>query len=261
MLVHDWVGAEAPVRGGVLAGVMVHPDARRRGLFSWLVQACEAEAWAQGAEFVLTMPNERSAPGFARLGWTNLGDRTILARPFLPGRHWGAGVREVEAVPDGIAALVDRHRSILPGLALARTADWWRWRFDPQSGREYVRVAVEGDSGEILAFAVGTVRLSKGLPVGYLVDYAVSAIEILSPLVAKLSALLARRGALLLVAVVSSPGSTAALKRAGFLMIPGRLPLKRFHTVAQFRERVGARPVLPKSIEGWNLSLGDWDNL
>jgi len=94
LLPYEWAGRR--LTGATLTGVVVHPEFRRRGLFSSLVQACEREAWRRGADFVTTMPNDRSRPGFLKLGYRDPGRRQLLVLPLngrklaqrVVGRHW-----------------------------------------------------------------------------------------------------------------------------------------------------------------------------
>lgn len=261
MLLQDWVGPESTVRGAVLFGVMVHPGWRRKGLFSALVRACEREAWARGAAFILTMPNERSAPGFSRLGWTDLGDRPLFVKATLPALGSSGSAREVREVPRDVANLVDRHRARFPSLMLARPQAWWEWRYSDRPGRRYAFVEIRDSRGELHAFAVGTVRRINWIPVGFLLDFLADSPEQLPSLFSGLSRIMARKGAPAAFAVVSSREVGDELSSAGFRLVPRRLPLKKFHTVARYRLDVSAGRELPSTVSGWNLTLGDWDNL
>ena len=259
MLVGKWLRPGGEVLGGVLSGVVVHPDCRRRGVFSALVTACEQAAWEMEAGFVVTLPNEKSAPAFRKFGWRDLGDRTLLLR-WAGGAVTRGKATEVEAIPPDVDELAARSLAVHSGLWLRRTGAWWRWRFAP-SFRRYALAELRDRSGALIGLVSGTVRPSKGVPMGYLVDLVVANDDAVAPLVRTIGRALRGRGALGLAAVVSSLRLTSILQGAGFVRVPSWAPVKRFHTVAIFREGLGVGEMPPPSVSGWDLTLGDWDNI
>jgi GNAT superfamily N-acetyltransferase len=261
MLIHEWRTDGLAVRGGVLTGVVVDPRFRRRGVFSALVRACEREAWSCDAEFIVTMPNERSRPGFLRLGWTDLGGRSLLLRHPLVSRAACRGVEDRDGVAEDLEALAESHRASFGGLGLGRTAEWWRWRFDGHPAREYLQVGARDASGRPAGLAAGVIRKSRGIPVGYLVDFLASSREALVRVACGLTKKLAVAGAVAVVSVVSSPAVEGALRDAGFHKFGRILPLKTFHTVARFRQGGGPVEEKLRAVQAWNLTLGDWDNI
>lgn len=261
MLLHEWRDGATSVRGGVLTGVVVHPSHRRQGLFSALVQGCLREAWTQGATFVLTMPNERSRPGFLRMGWTELGDRSVLARPLRPLPKGGGAIRSADDVSREVAELQARHQMAFPGVAVSRTPEWWRWRFAGSAGRSYIQVLARDPQGSLEAIAVGTIRASRGIAIGYLVDFLAASPKALATVCSGLSAELARAGALGAVSVVSSPEVQRALRECGFVRVPRLMPIKRFRTVVRFRPCAADAEARLGRLAAWNLTLGDWDNI
>lgn len=75
-----------------------HPDAQGRGVFSRLTLGALAELEDEGVSFVFNTPNERSRPGYLKMGWREVGRIAIEARP----RGWGSALRLVRArVPAG----------------------------------------------------------------------------------------------------------------------------------------------------------------
>ena len=261
MLIHEWRGSGLAVRGGVLTGVAVDPGFRRLGVFTALVKACEVEAWNRGAEFIVTMPNERSRPGFLREGWTDLGRRGLLIRP--PLVFWASckGVETGDGVPEGLEGLAECHRACFGGLGLRRTPDWWRWRYGGHSAGKYQQVAVKDGSGRPVGLAEGTIRKSRGIPVGYLVDFLATSGDILARLASGLAKKLIADGAVGVVSVVSSPVVERALRDAGFIELGRRMPVKRFYTVARFRQEGGTVHENLRAVSAWDLTLGDWDNI
>jgi|GEM_PF-1248061 len=92
MELFPYLDGDREMTGGVLTGVGVHPGHRRKGVFTALVEACEAEAWRRGASFVTTMPNDKSRPGFIKMGYVDLGRRRFLVRLLRAATLGGAVV-------------------------------------------------------------------------------------------------------------------------------------------------------------------------
>ncbi|MGV8042538.1 MAG: GNAT family N-acetyltransferase [Thermoanaerobaculaceae bacterium] len=281
--------ADRRLLAGVLTGVMVHPEWRRRGLFSRLIDACEKRAWELGAELVWTMPNEQSLRGFAKLGYTDPGKRRLLAwsprperllartlpaalasvagwlaRPLVRGRsgrnpRWQ--VEEVESLGASAAAVAASEFSRWPGLVQERSQAWLQWRFAGELGRCY-RAFVASDGSGVGAWAVTTIESRLGLVAGYLVDLAARD-EGAATAVGRASlAALAESDVDIVMAVVSSRHLARRCRRIGLTAVPRWISPKRFHTV--FRVRADAAPGIRSvlsTIEGWHLTLADWDNI
>lgn len=275
--------------GALLTGVAVHPDFRRRGIFSALVKACEQETWRQNAAFVTTMPNEKSRPGFLRAGYIDLGRRQLLVRPLRPATLGGkvipvlghlagaAGgvvqtvlkkipamdgltVRSVNVLAPEIETLAARHEKLFPGLRMQRSADWLRWRFLEAPLRKYHLLELRTAAGELVGFAAATMDDREQFKAWYLMDLFVGEKEFAAPLVRALCALAPAENAEAVAAVVSSPALVATLGRAGFWPVPDWLPLKRFYSVARFNPNQPA-PAEWQTLAGWYQTLADWDNL
>lgn len=81
-------------RGKILAfqpcDTVVHPDFRRRGIFSRMTTAAVEEAHTQGADVLFNFPNKLSKPGNLQLGWSDIGGvfpLVRITRPLRVGRY------------------------------------------------------------------------------------------------------------------------------------------------------------------------------
>lgn len=78
------------VRGGevILAyqpcDTAVHPDFRRRGLFTRLTKLAIDAAKQRGASVLFNFPNPLSKPGYLKLGWQEIGGMVTLLKPMKP---------------------------------------------------------------------------------------------------------------------------------------------------------------------------------
>lgn len=58
-----------------------HPDYQGRGLFKKLtLQLCD-EMKSEGVDFVFNTPNDKSGPGYLKMGWESAGKLNVMARP------------------------------------------------------------------------------------------------------------------------------------------------------------------------------------
>ena len=57
-----------------------HPDFRGQGVFSALTLGALEELRSDGVAFVFNTPNERSRPGYLKMGWQPVGQVRVLAR-------------------------------------------------------------------------------------------------------------------------------------------------------------------------------------
>jgi GNAT superfamily N-acetyltransferase len=277
--------------GAVLTGAMVHPDFRRRGIFNLLLAECERFAWDLKADFVTTMPNEFSRPGFLKRGYFDPGERTLLVLPLSPeliarrivrpaglGRVLGPvaeiafGQKKLDGASDSNSLEVDtfgtdvekmtsRFAREWPGLIQMRSQSWLAWRFDDSFDRAYRRFVAVSDSGDVSAMAVATNEKREGQEVGYLVDLVgideQSMVEVAGFAVRALR----DTGMDLAIAVVSCQKLITVLRSIGFWRVPHPLAPKRFYTV--FLPRPGRQAAVDclGTIENWYQTLADWDSI
>lgn len=126
------------------------PDWEGRGIFKRLTTGALPELEADGIEAVFNTPNERSRPGYLKMGWSIVGTvpvvariRSLAAAPRIMTARTAADLWS-EPVSTGIAApeaFADddeveqllRHAAPATGVATHRTAEFlrWRYRFEP----------------------------------------------------------------------------------------------------------------------------------
>lgn len=262
----QYIGGETPYTGGMLTGVAVHPVFRRQGIFTKMIDACEQDAWSTGAEFIVTLPNDRSKPGFVKRGYVDLGRRTLLLAPLIiSGRSeksTNGFFREVEELSPDWENLFLNDAFKGGNLRLERTGEWLNWRYHqkPNLSCPYRFFEFRSDT-ETLEAALVTVKDNrKRLSVVYVMDMACRTHDSMIQLLGQVSKALRNEGECISGAVVSSDDAISILKKSGFRVVPPWLPLKQFHTVAKFNPDFLV-PSHYREISEWDFSLGDWDNL
>jgi GNAT superfamily N-acetyltransferase len=140
---------DVPDRGPVDAvravDTATHPDFQGRGVFSRLTLHALDELRAAGVGFVFNTPNDKSRPGYLKMGWQLIGRLPVWARPRslprgprllgarVPAEKWSVpapGVPATDVLADeaGVTALL---ASIPPGVGArtVRTPAFLRWRY------------------------------------------------------------------------------------------------------------------------------------
>jgi GNAT superfamily N-acetyltransferase len=250
-----------------------HPDWQGRGIFSRLTLALVEQMTQEGVALVFNTPNQKSGPGYLKMGWSAVGRMALWVRPMRPLRILDARLRpsraaEEHARPREAAseifptpgALLDQ-----PGTAdlLARSVDsdtrlitvltpaYLQWRYVDVPGFEYHAAwAFEGGEGAALVFRLkrqGSLRELR-----------------LCEVITAPSSRSVRLGARLIRDVVrqadadfaSGIGARGApeqraLLRAGFFPVPRAAPLLTVRPLC--RQALAVDALKPGS---WRLSIG-----
>ncbi len=278
--------------GALFSAVMVHPQFRRQGIFRSLVNACVEEAWRLGADFVNTMPNDLSYPGFINMGWNDPGDRTLLVRPLnlidaakrkikpvWLGAIVGAfpqivvkkiepkdtetdvNVREIDLFDSAADTLADSFASKYNGLVLRRDCQWLNWRYSENSWNSYRRLEARTEDFSLKGIAVTNLESRKNIRVGYLVELIGKARDVRFSLTSAAVRKLRKDGANIVFAVMSNRDSIFDLKAQGFYSVPKHLSPKKFHMVYLPRPDKAMCLAPMRRIENWYQTLGDWDGI
>lgn len=244
-----------------------HPDFQGRGVFSRLTMAALADLRGQ-IDFVFNTPNEKSLPGYLKMGWTRAGSipvRMNLLRPlrFLanvrtlrtevapPEREPGvAAPTAADALLDTVAFadLLSEAESDRTRLHTPKDLAYLQWRYGAATLLGY-RGLTEERGGRIVGAAFFRVR-----PRGRLWEITLADV-IVRPGDGATARRLLRRVARAASAdhiTCSAPRpSTVArsLPRTGFVPVPGGIPFV-VNPLADL-------PVDPTDLGNWSLSLGD----
>jgi hypothetical protein len=123
-----------------------HPDYQGQGIFSLLTRHGLAALEADGVGFVFNTPNERSRPGYLKMGWQLVQRLPVAARPRsalalvrlararTPADKWSAdsnaGAPALDAFGDEatVTALL-RATDGDRGISTDRTPEYLRWRY------------------------------------------------------------------------------------------------------------------------------------
>ena len=232
------------------------PSHQGRGIFRRLTLQALDDLRAQGVALVFNTPNDRSRPGYLKMGWAAVGrlgagvrvtspaSLARLARARVPANLWSVPSEAGRPAPEVLAhsGLADLLASAAPagGLATHRTPEYLRWRygFAPLA---YRAIALSDDVRSGLAIF----RIRRRGPA-----HECALCDLLAPAgdggaQRALVRRVARQcGADYLIRI----GGPAA-DRSGFVRAPGQGPVLTWHPLADGLP--GGRP------DDWALSLGD----
>ena len=141
-LVDDAGGEVSAVRA---VDTAVHPKWRRGGLFSRLTQQSLDQLQDFGVGLVFNTPNDRSGPGYKKMGWHLLGHPNLWVK-LRPGALWASGRLDDGAVLEGLRPF-NQHGSQLAtmtpeaaprgGLAVLKDAAFLDWRYGQHPNLAY----------------------------------------------------------------------------------------------------------------------------
>lgn len=138
-------GDDRSIRAVRAVDTATHPDAQGRGVFTQLTTTAVEELRDEGICFVFNTPNHRSAPGYLKMGWHEVGPVPTAVRPgrlgalapLVRGRtaadKWGIATGEFPTAAEVFAS--ERLPRLVDALERGdrlhtdRTAEYLRWRY------------------------------------------------------------------------------------------------------------------------------------
>ncbi|HEX6230666.1 MAG TPA: GNAT family N-acetyltransferase [Actinomycetota bacterium] len=262
-----FVASGRPVRAVRAVDTATHPDHQGRGIFSKLTLEA-LEMLSGDADLVFNTPNERSLPGYLKMGWRVVGRLPVRIRVRRPIR-FVRGLRSTRGGDQGplerfapvghdVGELLARHPSIaklIPELVADsrlttdRSLDYLRWRYADAPLLGY-RAVAETDGRDVHGMGLFRVRAR-----GALTEAAVAEVMVREDDRRTATRLLRKIAAIAAVdhLTCSFPRRTAADRAS---VASGFLPIRTGPTlvVRCISEALDPDPASPRS---WALSLGD----
>jgi GNAT superfamily N-acetyltransferase len=253
----EFEGRDGSVQRAVRAvDTATHPEYQGRGIFRLLTLAAVDQMTAEHVNFVFNTPNDKSRPGYLKMGWHQVGRpaasvrvrspqgfvRMLASR--VPADRWplpgGPGAPAVEVLGD---ARVDALLAALAppiGLRTRRTRDYltWRYGFAPLGYRALT-------AGTDPAEGVAVFRVRRR---GKAAEAALC--EVLVPGTSTSAARHLGR------AVARATGADYVVRLGRATPAGGFLPLPRQGPILTWRA-LDTNAVAAPTLDDWQLSLGD----
>lgn len=261
----QWRRRDARIEAVRAVDTVTHPDWRGRGIFTKLTRSLLTRVAEEGVSFVFNTPNEKSRPGYLKMGWSDLGRVSLWLRLQRPLRVLKAFARPGEEEPfelPGLRTVEELLRNPrIPSnlsprsrnddrLETCLSVDYLRWRYQDIPGFRYTAAWDLDSSGG--AAAVFRTRTHRGLRELRLCQLLIEESEGDGRRAAALiREVLQGLKVDYVAAVAPFEGTVArALLRAGFI------PAPRIGPILTVRPLNGENPgILQKS--SWRLSIGD----
>jgi GNAT superfamily N-acetyltransferase len=276
---------------------LVHPDFRRQGIFSALVNFCDEAGRQQGYRFSYGFPNPNSFPGFVNhLRWSAIGQARLFIRPVntkrLIQRRFGSGmiqeaiapvattaehllfqprwlssdanqitVQEIDTQDTALDDFWSRVRNKYP-VMVVRDTRFLEWRYRQIPDRHYQLWAAR-EHGDIVAIIALRCVSIKSIACGMLVDFLVEGSErgkLGGEKLIQHATDYFQQQNMDLAGCLMLPhvDEISALRHQGYLTCPGALQPQPFHVI--FHMLDGRQP--PGSLSdlgSWFLTMGDFD--
>lgn len=159
---------------------VTHPDCQRMGLFSALTRQAVADLTSEGVHFIFNTPNNKSLPGYLKMGWQIVANWPLYIRVLRPIRFIGGlGMKKSrtgdvlhpriafftdkivswsafrEKYGSSIEDLVNKWESARRtiGLRTQRDVQYLEWRYGRHPSVQYGIYPLE-DRGQLAGFAI-----------------------------------------------------------------------------------------------------------
>lgn len=144
--------AGAKVQAVRAADTVVHPEWRRGGLFSRLTTMAVEGLADKGIELVFNTPNQRSGPGYQKMGWRLLGHPLVWARPrfsrelFSRSTGQSTTIKGLEPFDgQGVQLAAGAAQAApLQGIMVLKDAAFLKWRYAQHPDLSYAVVNAFG---------------------------------------------------------------------------------------------------------------------
>lgn len=242
------------------------PGYRGRGVFTQLTTQAVDEA-RDIAQMIFNTPNNKSLPGYLKMGWTIVEKPRVLIRTLRPVHLVSSILSSAEAIRqqedlrvnampvDELLSKESQVRDLLeeasihaPELRTARTLDYLRWRYQAIPGLRYWALSREV-AGDIRGMAIFRVQMRRGLRESTLADLVARPGDCRT--IRTLLRELTKAAAVDHVAIrLHDHSSIRSAHRLGFLGVPSGVKLVARNLASNLEPTVSP-------IRSWALTIGD----
>jgi N-acetylglutamate synthase-like GNAT family acetyltransferase len=170
----EWKAGEKSVRAVRAVDTVTHPDYQGKGIFKKLTMSLLEACKEEGVDIVFNTPNDKSKPGYLKMGWVEAGKLPVNARIRKPvsivlslvrsGKRESADKQDTD-INDlfnhpGLPALIAETKAFHPDvLTTSLSPEYLRWRYvDVPVGKYY---AVSPDRQALNGLVIFRTKMTK----------------------------------------------------------------------------------------------------
>jgi N-acetylglutamate synthase-like GNAT family acetyltransferase len=157
----QWYDGKRKIEAVRAVDTATHPDFQGKGIFSKLTKALLADSKTDGYNLVFNTPNDKSMPGYLKMGWEKAGKLPITLRPVSPLSMvmdmLSSGSKKSEPPSDGSVQEILNHRGLSQLLLHAKKNNGHfvtshnvkslKWRYLDCPVAIYFAAGIDGNNG------------------------------------------------------------------------------------------------------------------
>lgn len=133
-----------------------HPEYQGKGVFRKLTLELLKEAQVKGFDFVFNTPNEKSRPGYLKMGWRIWGNMPLWILPVLTFKSfnsilWDDLCKKVSTIDMNLFRGYSSFQTE-DGLITPITPEWLKWRYAMCPAKKYGLFTVYSNDQEVCVF-------------------------------------------------------------------------------------------------------------
>jgi len=271
------------VKSSISLNSIVHPNYRRRGIFSKLVKALPDLALKEGIGSVYGVPNSTSHKAFLKEGWKEITRLPLLVRILNPSNYFNNNFKIFFKPLDFFYKInsVERFRiqaytgnfrefenltSKLPkriSISQTRNHSYLNWRYNDHPTRKYNTYLIRKES-EIICYIITRETKFNGKRIGVILDFVTDGEsnneEEFTNLVKFALLELQNKGVALTIATFQpSMLEYKILCKAGFFKVPEFLKPEPLPFIVKIFDTKNQEIQGIENYENWFFSFGDYD--
>lgn len=133
----EWKLGEKIYKSVRAVDTVTHPDHQGKGIFKNLTLKMVEQCKAEGIDFIFNTPNQRSKPGYLKMGWMTNGKLRLNIKPVIP---WRTKVREFDsrfAIKNNLIHFNKSLERPLTNISTAVSQEFLDWRYCESPNVQY----------------------------------------------------------------------------------------------------------------------------
>ena len=271
------------IMSSLACNVQVHPNYRKKGIFSKLLLSMPESALANGIHSLFAIPNDNSFKAFINEGSTEITQLPLLVRPIRFSQYFRFPIKQIlkpfdilwkkkKTFPYSIEQLngnfddsfeiLAKKTSNRVSVMHSRTKEFLNWRYKNHPTRKY-QIFTLKENNELLGYIITKIHYLDKKKVGVLLDYMVDAnfkdkIQLKSLIDKAVSYFWDNEVSVAIATSRSGLLENDLFRKSGFFEVPSFLKPELLHFTVQLFDNSRKHIKLTK-FDNWFFVFGDYD--